>query len=166
MAMLRVFILFLLISCLVLSVEGRKKKRRCTLSTTASRKKCTSASGRLCNGQGGCLCGKCRCKWGYSGPTCELCPAARRDSCPSTCDNLKSCVECRVWQTGPYNRQSCRRVCYHLRLSIVDELPVYHHAASTHVCQFKDKHNCAYSFAYEVYASKNVIVKRVTECPN
>lgn len=67
---------------------------------------CIASNGTVCNGQGVCDCGVCKCEGQYSGLTCEECP-----TCPSPCDTYKDCVSCKVFGTGPLGAMKCIIYC-------------------------------------------------------
>lgn len=67
---------------------------------------CYASNGTICNQQGDCDCGVCKCTGSYSGPTCEEC-----DTCPPPCDIYKGCVGCKIFGTGPMSTMECIVEC-------------------------------------------------------
>lgn len=91
---------YFIFSCIVLSVH---------VFACSDNANCIATNGTICNEQGICDCGKCKCKGSYSGPTCEECP-----TCPSTCDIFKDCVGCKIFGTGPLSPMECIIKCEYI----------------------------------------------------
>ncbi|OWF44591.1 integrin beta pat-3-like [Mizuhopecten yessoensis] len=131
----------------------------CSLMTDG----CVASDGSLCNNQGSCVCGYCQCDQDsiYRGPTCEENPAM------NGCRDLKQCVQCRVFQTGPLSPSECANdhVCSNLRIHSVDTLNKHE---SDYICQFTDeKDDCLFRFgySYEQTGAKFVKASTVKQCP-
>lgn len=77
---------------------------------------CLATTGTVCNNQGTCECGVCKCNSSYTGPTCEECP-----TCPSPCEIYQDCVSCKLFGTGPLGTVECMDKCD----KILTLLPVY-----------------------------------------
>uniref|UniRef100_A0A0N5AQW1 Integrin beta n=1 Tax=Syphacia muris TaxID=451379 RepID=A0A0N5AQW1_9BILA len=127
-----------------------------------STENCRSANGKICNGHGQCICGQCLCNTTethrYSGAKCESCP-----TCPKKCVELKSCVQCQQWKTGPLNETMCEQCPF--SVIPVDTLPVIN---DTEKCQFEDtSDDCTFYFLYFEDEDGNVTVwvKKEKDCP-
>lgn len=102
-------------------------------------------SGKICAGNGECICGQCRCNQTeerqYTGQFCEECP-----TCPTLCDQYKDCVRCRTFGTGPIKPEDCVHCVnstFHIdnvtRLEVTD---------LDTLCVFIDDDDCKYQFTY------------------
>ncbi|KAK0178527.1 hypothetical protein PV327_007409 [Microctonus hyperodae] len=124
-----------------------------------------TANGVLCSGHGDCVCGECVCHQEgnirYSGKHCNKCP-----TCPSRCEELKSCVQCQMYKTGNLTDEECAKTCVDflaesVKVVIVDvdndEVP----------CYGIDEYDCKYNFVY-YYDGQNCLKVRAQkerECP-
>ncbi|KAK2580997.1 hypothetical protein KPH14_006050 [Odynerus spinipes] len=125
-----------------------------------------TTNGILCSGHGDCICGECYCheegNTRYSGKYCNKCP-----TCPSRCDELKSCVQCQMYGTGNYsNPEECLKNCK----EFVPE-PVENVIADVDddevMCYGVDEDDCKYNFVY-YYNETNCLKVRAQaerECP-
>ncbi|XP_064617978.1 integrin beta-1-like [Liolophura sinensis] len=108
----------------------------CELSAdTAS---CRARNGQICNNHGLCLGGVCRCDGNFRGPTCEECP-----TCMGRCEELKNCVMCFGYQSGPLSRQQCNAQCSDITMNIVD---VVNPDAGANLCSFVDDSDGSFFF--------------------
>ncbi|KFV67347.1 Integrin beta-2, partial [Dryobates pubescens] len=116
---------------------------------------CLNARGNECSHRGTCHCNRCQCQKGYQPPLCEDCPG-----CPSPCGRYVSCVECKAFLSGPFEK-NCSQACPNIQ--VVKESK----GVSSH-CREKDSQNCWISFhmvqedGNEIYT---VTVDPDKECP-
>ncbi|XP_066493552.1 integrin beta-2 [Tiliqua scincoides] len=96
---------------------------------------CKNIRGSVCSGRGTCRCNTCECKSRYQPPFCEECPG-----CSSPCAKHISCVECRAFETGPFQK-NCSKACpnIHLKKDKSDR-------PSGRECKEKDSLNCWISY--------------------
>ncbi|NXW51045.1 ITB2 protein, partial [Nyctiprogne leucopyga] len=94
---------------------------------------CLNNKGNECSLRGSCHCNRCQCRGEYQPPLCQECP-----SCPSPCGTYVSCVECRAFQSGPFEK-NCSQACPNIRL--VEKL-----TEESKQCREKDSNNCWISF--------------------
>ncbi|XP_014600603.1 PREDICTED: integrin beta-PS-like [Polistes canadensis] len=149
--------------------DCKETNSTCILPSTDKAEK----SSTICSGRGDCICGKCHChekdKIRYSGEFCEECP-----NCPGQrCEELKDCVECMAYGTGPLAQNgTCN--CYY-QISIVDvvkEDSENDYKLDTHYCRTDGDGGCFFAFKYEyVGKGKNkdntikILVQKKPECP-
>ncbi|XP_077775002.1 integrin beta-2 isoform X2 [Podarcis muralis] len=120
---------------------------------------CLNINETVCSGRGECLCNTCQCKPGYQLPHCEDC-----EGCPSPCPRHVSCVECRYFQSGPFQK-NCSQACSHIILR--DNV-----MSRSKECKEKDSQNCWISFSMfqldgeERYSVKVEPLKDCPEPPN
>ncbi|XP_065216789.1 integrin beta-PS-like [Planococcus citri] len=113
-----------------------------------------------CSGHGKCVCNKCECEQagGYWGAYCQKCP-----TCNNRCNDLKSCVQCRVHQSGSLTKEQCDSKCSY-NITIIEGLSVDHNV--DYVCSFDDDQGCTFSFIYEAIGSRvNIIAEKNKKCP-
>ncbi|KAG7207279.1 hypothetical protein KM043_008951 [Ampulex compressa] len=120
----------------------------------------------LCSGRGDCVCGECICyedkTTRYSGKFCNKCP-----TCPSRCEELKPCVQCKMYGTGNYtDKDECDRNCKHFH--IVGVKSVMNEGDDDRVpCFGTDEDDCKYNFVY-YYNETNILTilaQNERECP-
>jgi len=126
---------------------------------------------KMCSGHGTCECGECKCdesaEGQYSGRYCEECP-----TCPGKCDELKACVQCKVFKSGELHEQKDEdgvNMCDHCTFEpiIVDK------AEETvdndeRICTFIDDDDCRFRFVYGFHNTTGelqVWVQETKECP-
>ncbi|XP_043487353.1 integrin beta-PS-like [Polistes fuscatus] len=130
-------------------------------------------SSTICSGRGDCICGKCHChekdNIRYSGEFCEECP-----NCPGQrCEELKDCVECMAYRTGPLVQNGTCNCNYQIRtVDVVKEDPENDYKLDTHYCRTDGDGGCFFAFKYEyVGKDKNkdniikILVQKKPECP-
>ncbi|XP_066178594.1 integrin beta-2 [Sylvia atricapilla] len=120
---------------------------------------CLNTRRNVCSLRGTCLCNRCQCKGGYQPPFCQECPG-----CTSPCGTYSSCVECKFFQRGPFEK-NCSQACPNIHLqtnSTTDTSKNYRK------CREKDSQNCWMSFhmvqedGEDIYT---VSVETDRECP-
>ncbi|XP_015190709.1 PREDICTED: integrin beta-PS-like [Polistes dominula] len=130
-------------------------------------------SSTICSGRGDCICGKCHChekdKIRYSGEFCEECP-----NCPGQrCEELKDCVECMAYGTGPLAQNGTCNCYYQINIvDVVEEDPENDYKLDTHYCRTDGDGGCFFAFKYE-YVGKGenkdkmikILVQKKPECP-
>ena len=133
--------------------------------------------GQVCSGNGECICGECKCfesdESQYSGQFCEECP-----TCPGKCEKLIPCVQCRQFNSGPYNDDSKDangrpRGCLpekqeecSFELIEVEKAEEYM-LEEKRMCSFLDDDQCRATFVYGYHDDGHlqVWVQRVKQCP-
>ncbi|XP_060081363.1 integrin beta-3-like [Ylistrum balloti] len=121
---------------------------------------CVASDGSLCNNQGSCVCGYCQCNKDsiYRGVTCEENPA-------NACQDLKQCIQCRVFRSGPLSSAECANhpVCSNLRIHSVEK---FIESRSEYICDFKDEDGCVakFGYSYEKTGAKFVQAWTVKQC--
>jgi len=115
--------------------------------------------GEVCSGSGICDCGTCRCSPNSVGKYCEDCP-----TCPSRCSEFEPCVQCKVFNTGPYKDGRCDAECAY---SIVVEDTVEVEQASERDCSYENDQRCEVKFVYGFGSrgERRVRVQREPVCP-
>ncbi|XP_057381290.1 integrin beta-PS-like [Daphnia carinata] len=115
--------------------------------------------GDVCSGNGVCNCGSCQCSATSNGRYCEDCP-----TCPSRCDEFTPCVQCKVFQTGPYsadNEAVCNSECTY---SIETQETVQVEETSERECSYENEKKCTVKFVYG-FDSNGAILVRVQQEP-
>ncbi|NWI14815.1 ITB2 protein, partial [Crypturellus soui] len=116
---------------------------------------CLNIRRNECSNRGKCHCNQCLCNEGYQPPFCQECP-----SCPSPCGTHVSCVECKAFSSGPFEK-NCSTACKNINTS---EKPL----SESRQCREKDSQNCWITFRMfqedgdEIYT---VNVDPTKECP-
>ncbi|KFU84324.1 Integrin beta-2, partial [Chaetura pelagica] len=104
--------------------------------------------------RGTCHCNRCQCRDGYQPPFCQECP-----TCPSPCGTHLSCVECKAFQSGPFEK-NCSEACPDIWVTegLTEE---------GKPCREKDSNNCWISFRMVQGDGKmfNVTYDPNRECP-
>lgn len=126
-------------------------------------------SEELCSGRGECVCGKCVCKKPeegarYTGAYCENCP-----TCAGRCEELKDCVQCQMYKTGPLvkgeGENKCEKNCT-LFVPIGVEKVEVNEEIGEHLCSFFDEDDCRYQFIYTEKPDKlEVRAEQERNCP-
>ncbi|KAJ7427047.1 Integrin beta-2 [Willisornis vidua] len=117
--------------------------------------RCLNARNNECSLRGKCVCNRCQCQEGYQPPLCEECP-----SCPSPCGRYISCVECKAFGSGAFEK-NCSQACPNIQMS--EKL-----IENGRKCREKDSQNCWISFhmiqddGVDMYT---VYVEPGKECP-
>ncbi|XP_067404901.1 integrin beta-2 [Emydura macquarii macquarii] len=93
---------------------------------------CVNPKGNECSLRGRCQCNMCQCNSGYQPPFCQECPG-----CPSPCARYISCVECKAFESGPFQK-NCSAACPNIneQSSLV----------GGRQCREKDSENCWISY--------------------
>lgn len=110
-----------------------------------------TVNAEICSGRGDCICGDCHCQEKdnvrYSGQYCEECP-----TCPGQwCEELKNCVECTAYNTGPFVENGKCDQCPH-QLDIVDVVEadsVKDRETGARICRMPGDAGCTFVFKYE-----------------
>ncbi|NWZ33033.1 ITB2 protein, partial [Brachypodius atriceps] len=120
---------------------------------------CLNARRNVCSLRGTCHCNRCQCWGGYQPPFCQECPG-----CDSPCGNYSSCVECKFFKSGPFEK-NCSQACPNIHLPTTNSTEV---SKNDRKCREKDSQNCWMSFimvqedGQEMYT---IIVDPDRECP-
>uniref|UniRef100_U5EVW7 Integrin beta n=1 Tax=Corethrella appendiculata TaxID=1370023 RepID=U5EVW7_9DIPT len=123
--------------------------------------------GEICSGHGDCVCGACACQvteeGRFSGRFCEKCP-----TCSGRCAELKDCVQCQMYKTGPLaNPDDCAANCTLFTPIAVDVVEA-DEEKNENLCTFYDEDDCRFQFTYkESYEDGKLEVKaqEERECP-
>lgn len=107
----------------------------------------------ICSGRGKCICGSCHCyeldNIRYSGQYCEECP-----TCPGQrCDELKDCVECVAYNSGPFAKNGQCDLCMH-EIDIVDvieEDSMKDKETDARICRTPGDAGCTFVFKYQYH---------------
>lgn len=124
--------------------------------------------GEVCSGHGTCECGICRCDVNedgrFSGKFCEKCP-----TCLGLCHELKTCVECQMYKTGPLaaSEGMCAKNCTKIYTTGVDTIGA-DEERDEHLCTFYDDDNCRFQFVYTddyINSAFEVRAQKERACP-
>ncbi|KAI9588865.1 integrin beta-PS isoform X2 [Glossina fuscipes] len=121
--------------------------------------------GEICSGHGDCECGVCKCRsteeGRYSGKYCEKCP-----TCSGRCHELKDCVQCQMYKTGPLKDENdCATNCTNFTPIAVDKV-VINETKDELLCMFYDEDDCKFTFKYSEADDKiEVHAQQERECP-
>ncbi|XP_065364687.1 integrin beta-PS-like [Calliphora vicina] len=123
--------------------------------------------GKICSGNGVCECGACKCRatkdGRYSGQFCEKC-----STCASRCLELRDCVQCQMYKTGPLkNISDCAANCTSFVTKGVVKVEI-DDQKEENLCTVYDDNDCKFTFKYsednddivDVHAEINI------ECPS
>ncbi|XP_075237290.1 integrin beta-PS-like isoform X1 [Lycorma delicatula] len=123
-------------------------------------------STEICSGHGTCVCGQCKCDEDeqgrrHSGHFCEKCT-----TCPGRCQELKDCVMCRAYKTGPLTEEECLTNCTWFELILVDQVKM-DEQIHENICFFDDENDCRFEFVYSYDKQGKIIVEAQKEpqCP-
>ncbi|CAL8095272.1 unnamed protein product [Orchesella dallaii] len=118
-----------------------------------------------CSGHGSCVCGKCQCKRTYNGEYCEQCV---HESCYK-CEELKHCVQCKLYGTGIYNPAECELSCFQHSINRVEVVsPVSGIGSNEIICKAEDPSDeCVFIFSYVALRNKPIQInaQNTKECP-
>lgn len=124
--------------------------------------------GEVCSGHGTCECGTCKCDvtedGRFSGKFCEKCP-----TCLGQCHELRNCVECQMYETGPVaaSQGMCAKSCNIIYIVGVNTI-VADDRNGENLCTFYDDDGCRFQFVYtDRYSNSAIQVKaqKERECP-
>ncbi|XP_037934909.1 integrin beta-PS-like isoform X1 [Teleopsis dalmanni] len=121
--------------------------------------------GEICSGHGECECGVCKCKTTeegrYSGDYCEKCP-----TCSRRCQELKDCVQCQMYKTGPLkDPKDCADNCININPIGVEKV-IIDDPEKEYQCWFFDEDDCKFSFKYtEINNEIKIYAQQERECP-
>ncbi|XP_022241662.1 integrin beta-PS-like [Limulus polyphemus] len=117
---------------------------------------CIGIDGNICSNNGICQNGHCVCFDGVGhGAFCDVMQF-------QSCDAYKSCVECRVFQSGPLTSDRCLKDCENISIHIVEELQTTNDEV---LCQYIDHDSCYFYFTYLSTEINVVKVQRTKACP-
>ncbi|KAL3282739.1 hypothetical protein HHI36_005908 [Cryptolaemus montrouzieri] len=118
----------------------------------------------VCSGRGTCKCGKCECSESelYTGKYCEDCP-----TCMDRCNEVRDCVECKVFRTGTLKGGDCELKCTPYVFQEVEEIKEDELRKGERMCRFLDRKTCSILYKYYYDGDKNLIVKvqKYKRCP-
>ncbi|XP_031446521.1 integrin beta-5 [Phasianus colchicus] len=120
---------------------------------------CVSSDGQMCSGRGNCICGRCQCtEPGAFGETCEKCP-----TCPGVCSTKRDCIECKLFNSGRLDNQTCQKHCKDELITTVDVLKTDDPNAI--LCAYP-VNNCVMKFTYSELANgkSNLTVLKEPAC--
>lgn len=125
---------------------------------------CVPPNGReICSGNGECICGACKCEslaeGRYSGRFCEKCP-----TCTGRCQELKECVQCQMYKTGPLTLDNCIQNCTFFVPIPVEKVEADDESGDS-LCIFYDENDCRYQFIYNDNGHLVVKAQENLECP-
>ena len=140
----------------------------------ASNETCITPYGKfvnqLCSGHGTCECGECKCEeteeGQYSGEFCEDCP-----TCPGMCHELKTCVQCQYFKSGPLMEDpaECDKCPFRLNDGLI-VVPKAEDAIKEdeRLCTDIDEDQCRFTYVYgynNLTGKLQVWVQQTKECP-
>jgi len=97
----------------------------------------------------------------YSGKYCEKCP-----TCSGRCHELKDCVQCQMYYTGPLkDKHDCATNCTTFVPISVERVEI-DETKDEQLCVFFDEEDCKFTFKYaEVDDKLEVHAQEERECP-
>ncbi|XP_030631336.1 integrin beta-4 [Chanos chanos] len=130
---------------------------------TTSEQPCVDSKGGVCNGRGTCKCGRCECE-NTGLPLSATCEASFQAQL-GMCEDRRSCVQCKAWNTGENKGKKCDACQFNVTL--VDELK----NSVVQSCSFRDEDDdCTYHYTvdYPLNANDSVFeveVLKKRDCP-